>query len=66
MKAKTLRNGFVGWAGLGGSVFQWHPELKIGFGFTPNLMHWYDMPNIRAGRMQYEVMKCVRKIKGIQ
>ena len=24
------RNGFYGWMGFGGSVFQWHPELKIG------------------------------------
>ena len=24
------RSGYVGWMGFGGSVFQWHPELKIG------------------------------------
>ena len=25
------REGFIGWMGLGGSIFQWHPELEIGF-----------------------------------
>jgi len=28
--AKELREGFYGWQGLGGSICQWHPELKIG------------------------------------
>ena len=27
---KGGRSGYVGWMGFGGSVFQWHPELKIG------------------------------------
>ena len=26
----TGRDGFYGWMGFGGSVFQWNPELKIG------------------------------------
>merc|ERR1719479_701474 len=27
------REGFYGWFGYGGSIFQWNPELKIGFEF---------------------------------
>jgi len=29
------REGFYGWFGIGGSVMQWHPELKIGFAYLP-------------------------------
>ncbi len=25
---KGYRNGYVGWMGMGGSVFQWHPDLE--------------------------------------
>ena len=25
------RDGYYGWFGYGGSVFQWHPDLRIGF-----------------------------------
>lgn len=28
----TGREGFYGWMGLGGSIFQWHPQYNIGFG----------------------------------
>jgi len=62
-KLKSLREGFVGWAGLGGSVFQWHPGLDIGFAFVPNLMHWYDFHNARGGRLQAQVLKCVLQIR---
>ena len=34
------RDGYYGWFGYGGSVFQWHPDLRIGFGYTPTLLHW--------------------------
>ena len=33
------RVGWYGWLGYGGSVFQWHPELKIGFGYTCTLLN---------------------------
>ncbi len=26
---RGLRKGYFGWYGLGGSVFQWHPEEKL-------------------------------------
>merc|ERR1712037_416166 len=39
------RGGYFGWMGFGGSVFQWHPELKIGFGYVPTLLTWIDLTN---------------------
>ena len=61
--SKRLRENFVGWQGLGGSVFQWHPEMEIGFGFTRNLMHWYDFQNLTAARLQKEVVKCIKDME---
>ena len=37
------REGFYGWMGLGGSIFQWNPELEIGFAFVPTSMHIIDL-----------------------
>ena len=56
------RSGFYGWMGFGGSVFQWHPELKIGFGYTPTLLTWIDLINNKARLMQGEVIKCARNV----
>ena len=39
-KIREMRNGYYGWYGLGGSVFQWNPRLKIGFAYVPTLMAW--------------------------
>lgn len=54
------RDGYFGWFGYGGSVFQWNPELKIGFAYTPNLLHWFDMTNGRGRLLQQEVVKCIK------
>ena len=56
------RKGFYGWMGFGGSVFQWHPELKIGIGYTPTLLTWIDLVNNKARLIQGEVIKCARSI----
>ena len=32
------RAGYFGWMGYGGSAFQWHPELQIGFAYTCTLL----------------------------
>ena len=50
--------------GFGGSVFQWHPDLEIGFAFVPNLMHWYDLSNVRGAKIQSEVIKCAAAAQG--
>ena len=55
------RVGFIGWSGLGGSIFQWHPELKIGFAFVPSCLHWFDFANLRGAKLQKLVLECVKK-----
>ena len=56
------RDGFWGWMGYGGSVFQWHPELKIGFAYVPSGLEWSDLTNMRGGLLQEEVPRCVNRI----
>ncbi len=58
------REGFVGWMGLGGSIFQWHPELDIGFAFVPTSLHVLDLLNERGKRYQAEVLRCVQQLTG--
>lgn len=56
------REGFYGWMGLGGSIFQWHPASKVGFAFVPTSLHVIDFLNERGKRYQSEVMNCVRRV----
>ena len=56
------REGFYGWMGLGGSIFQWHPELDIGFAFVPTSLHTLDFLNERGKYFQAEVMRCVTNL----
>ena len=37
-----------GWMGMGGSVFNWHPALEIGFGYVPFDCIVIDMVNKRG------------------
>ena len=55
------REGFYGWYGFGGSVFQWQPELEIGFAFVPTLLFWSDIANNKAGQFQDIILKIVRE-----
>ena len=57
----SLRDGWVGWIGYGGSVFQWHPDLEIGFGWCGNFIHGADNFNIRGAKLQTEVVKCIKE-----
>ena len=57
------REGFYGWMGLGGSIFQWHPEHKIGFGYVPTSLNVVDLFNERGKSYQAEVLKCVANKK---
>eukprot|EP00095_Tigriopus_kingsejongensis_P003206 maker-scaffold50_size457468-snap-gene-1.14 protein:Tk03206 transcript:maker-scaffold50_size457468-snap-gene-1.14-mRNA-1 annotation:"beta-lactamase class c and other penicillin binding protein" len=61
-QAKRYRDGYVGWFGMGGSIFQWHPKHEIAFGFIPSLMHWYDLANLKAAKYQEETIKCAKKM----
>ena len=42
------REGFIGWMGYGGSVFNWNPEKKIGIGYVPFELIEIDMINKRG------------------
>ena len=53
------REGFIGWMGLGGSIFQWHPELEIGFAFVPTSLHILDLVNERGKVYQAELLRCL-------
>lgn len=57
------REGFYGWMGLGGSIFQWHPEHEIGFAFVPTALHVVDILNERGKVYQAEVLRCVRRLE---
>ncbi len=54
------REGFVGWMGLGGSIFQWHPDHEIGFAFVPTSLHVLDILNERGKKYQAEVLRCIK------
>lgn len=53
------REGFYGWMGLGGSIFQWHPEKNIGFAYAPTSLNFLDLANERGKAYQSEVLRCV-------
>ena len=55
------REGFYGWMGLGGSIFQWHPQLDIGFGFVPTSLHVLDILNERGKVYQAELLSCIKR-----
>ena len=57
------REGFYGWMGFGGSIFQWHREHEIGFGYVPTSLHALDLFNERSKEYQREVLRCVEKLK---
>ncbi|TDG13371.1 class A beta-lactamase-related serine hydrolase [Seongchinamella unica] len=57
------REGFYGWMGFGGSIFQWHPEHDISFAFVPTSLHYLDFLNERGKCYQAEVLRCVSRLK---
>jgi CubicO group peptidase (beta-lactamase class C family) len=57
------REGFYGWMGLGGSLFQWHPQHRVGFGFVPTSLHVLDLFNERGKVYQAEVIACIKNLK---
>lgn len=54
------REGFYGWMGLGGSIFQWHPEKEIGFGYVPTSLNILDLYNERGKTYQKAVLDCLK------
>jgi CubicO group peptidase (beta-lactamase class C family) len=57
------REGYFGWMGLGGSIFQWHPQYQIGFGYVPTSLNVLDLFNERGKTYQAEVLRCVEKLQ---
>ena len=57
------REGFYGWMGLGGSIFQWHPERKIGFAYVPTSLNVLDLVNERGKAYQAEVVGCLESVQ---
>ena len=57
------RGGFFGWMGLGGSLFQWHPEFRIGVGYVPTSLNVMDIVNERGKSYQEETLKCIMRMK---
>ena len=53
--------GCHGWIGYGGSVIQWHPELKISFAFVPTFLYWIDLASERGMNLLREVLRCAEK-----
>jgi len=62
---KDGRMGYVGWMGLGGSVMQWQPKNRIGFGYAMNLLE-LSPSNERARALQGAVAVCAEKTFGIR
>jgi len=56
------RKGYFGWMGYGGSAFQWHPELGIGFAYTCTLLFPISVFNAKAAEFQQEVSKCAKNL----
>jgi CubicO group peptidase (beta-lactamase class C family) len=56
------REGFFGWMGLGGSIFQWHPEQEIGFGYVPTSLNVLDLVNERGKAYQTEVLSSIARL----
>ena len=56
-------NNFVSYLEPTGAVFQWHPELNIGFAYVPTLLNWIDLVNNKARLLQGEVLACALRNK---
>ena len=58
-KFNKNREGFYGWFGMGGSIMQWHPELQIGFAFTPTYFNLTELVSERGAVLQQIVKDCI-------
>lgn len=58
-----LRNGYIGWHGLGGSAMQWHPKYEVAFAYAPTLMAWEDPGNAKAARLQRAVIDSIIELE---
>jgi hypothetical protein len=61
-KFNRFRFGYIGWLGLGGSVLQWQPEYRIGFGYAMNSLEQIRTDNWRGRNLQRTVLKCAKSL----
>ena len=54
------RVGYYGWYGMGGSIFMWNPEYKIGFAYVPTDLMALDLGNVRNSNIQKKVVEIVK------
>jgi hypothetical protein len=59
---KKFNNGFnfIGWMGFGGSIFQYHRELEIGYAYSMNMLHGEKEFNRCAEILKIKVYECAR------
>jgi hypothetical protein len=57
----TGRDGYVGWMGFGGSIFQWNPDYKIGFAYVPTMLDWTDLNNGKGLKLQKSIVECIQQ-----
>ena len=62
-KFNKNREGYYGWFGLGGSIMQWHPQLRIGFAFCPTFLDITELFNQRGAVLQGIVKECAQNEK---
>jgi CubicO group peptidase (beta-lactamase class C family) len=56
------REGYHGWMGLGGSIFQWNLQHKIGFAYVPTSLNVLDIVNERGKAYQIAVVDCLNRL----
>jgi CubicO group peptidase (beta-lactamase class C family) len=59
---KTIYSGFTGWGGLGGSLFLWNSQHKIGFNYAMNGKTLLPLSGPRGDRIMKAVQLVLRKI----
>ena len=59
---KNIYSGFTGWCGLGGSLFLWNSQRKIGFNYTMNAKTLLPISGPRGDQIMKAVQIVLRKI----
>ena len=54
---------WYGFLGLGGSVFQWHPDQVISFAYIPSFLDWTDFTMAKGVKLRDTVFECAMNLK---
>ena len=55
--------GWYGFMGLGGSVFQWHPQERVSFAYIPTFLDWTDFTMDKGVTLRDTVFACILNLK---